>query len=174
MRKNIIIICYNYALSRRIASAIAEHFEMRTFDMYEMFKFHNMPNSIADIVRINGKEFVDKKMRGILKDELDFSGVVFVVDTKVIAGNQDLFDKLKENNIVVFMKDDFKSEYAQREKINFISEEEKEYFSLELDKLCEIEQIIEKDFADIVIDISDLTYDEIKFRLFEKFEDIAK
>lgn len=168
MQKNIIIICYNYALSRRIASALAEHFDMRTFDMYEMFKFHNMPLSLAEVMQINGEEFVDKKMRGILKDELDFSGVVFVVDTKIIGKNQDMFDKLKENNIVVFLKDDFKSEYAQRKKMNFVSEEERKYFSLEVDELNEIEQKIEKTFADIVVEISNLTYEEIKEKLLEK------
>lgn len=168
MRKNIIIICYNYALSRRLAAALAERFDMRIFDMYEMFKFHNMPLSLAEVMQINGEEFVDKKMRGILKDELEFLDVIFVADTKIIGKNQDLFDKLKENNIVVFLKDDFKTEYAQRERINFVSEEEKTYFSLEVDELNEIEKIIEKNFADIVVEISNLNYDEIKGKLLEK------
>lgn len=172
MRKNIIIICYNYALSKRIASALAEHFDMRTFDMYEMFKFHNMPLSLAEVMQINGEEFVDKKMRGILKDELDFSGVVFVVDTKVIGKNQDLFEKLKETNIVVFLKDDFKAEYAQRERINFVSEEERKYFTLEVDELYECERIIEKDFADIVVDINNSNYEETKGKVVTSLEKI--
>ena len=90
MRKNILVVCYNYALSRRVASVIAERLDMRCFDMYEMFKFNNAPNTLEDVLAINGKEFVDKKMRGVLKTELDFLGVVFVADFKVLTENQDL------------------------------------------------------------------------------------
>lgn len=161
MRKNILVVCYNYALSKRIASVLSERLDMRSFDMYEMFKFNNIPNSLEDVLRINGKEFVDRKMRGVLKTELDFLGVVFVADTKVLISNQDLFDQLKENNIVVLLKNDFKTEYAQRENNNLMSDIEKQYFSLELDELFETEQILESQFADIVVDISELSYLEI-------------
>ena len=161
MRKNILVVCYNYALSKRIASVLSERLDMRSFDMYEMFKFNNIPNSLEDVLRINGKEFVDRKMRGVLKTELDFLGVVFVADTKVLISNQDLFDQLKENNIVVLLKNDFKTDYAQRENNNLMSDIEKQYFSLELDELFETEQILESQFADIVVDISELTYSEI-------------
>lgn len=161
MRKNILVVCYNYALSKRVASVLAERFDLRSFDMYEMFKFNNMPNSLEDVLRINGKDFVDRKMRGVLKTELDFLGVVFVADTKVIISNQDLFDQLKENNVVVFLKNDFKTEFAQRENNNLMSDIEKQYFSLELDELFETEQILENQFADIVVDISELSYSEI-------------
>lgn len=161
MKTNILVVCYNYALSRRIASILAEKFDMRSFDMYDMFKFHNAPNSLEDVIKINGEEFANKKMRGILKDELDFSGVVFVVDTKVLIKNIDLFESLKENNVVLFLKNDFKTEFAQRENLSFMSDCEKNYFALQLDELCEAEQVIERVFADIVVDISDLGYNEI-------------
>ena len=161
MRKNILVVCYNYALSKRIASVLSERLDMRCFDMYEMFKFNNIPNSLEDVLKINGKEFVDRKMRGVLKTELDFLGVVFVADTKVLISNPDLFDQLKENNIVVLLKNDFKTEYAQRENNNLMSDIEKQYFSLELDELFETEQILESQFADIVVDISELSYLEI-------------
>lgn len=161
MRKNILVVCYNYALSRRVASVLAERFDMRSFDMYEMFKFNNAPNTLEDVLRINGKAFVDKKMRGVLKTELDFLGVIFVADTKVLISNQDLFENLKENNIVLLLKNDFKTEFAQRENINYMSEIEKEYFSFQLDELCEAEQILESQFSDVVVDISELTYSEI-------------
>jgi N12 class adenine-specific DNA methylase len=161
MRKNILVICYNYALSRRVASVLAERFDMRSFDFYEMFKFNNAPNTLEDVLSINGKEYVDRKMRGVLKTELDFLGVVFVADTKVLVSNQDLFEKLKENNIVLLLKNDFKTEFAQRENISFMSEAEKEYFSLQLDELRLAEQTLEDHFADIVVDISELGYSEI-------------
>ena len=161
MRKNILVVCYNYALSKRVASVLAERFDMRSFDMYEMFKFNNMPNTLEDVLRINGEAFVDKKMRGVLKTELDFLGVVFVADTKVLSKNQDLFGSLKENNIVILLKNDFKTEYSQRENNTIMSDVEKEYFSLNLDELYETEQLLASDFADFVIDINELSYTEI-------------
>lgn len=174
MRKNILIVCYNYALSRRVASILAERFDMRSFDMYDMFKFHNMPNTLEDILNLNGIEFVNKKMRGILKDELDFLGVVFVVDTKVLITNSDLFEKLKENNIVLFLKNDFKTEFAQRENLSFMTDVEKEYFSLKLDELSETEQILEKTFADIVVEIGDLSYHEIIEKILKGIDNFIK
>ena len=161
MRKNILVVCYNYALSRRVASVIAERFDMRSFDMYEMFKFNNAPYSIDDVLRVNGKEFVDKELKGVLKTELDFLGVVFVADVKVLLSNQDLFDQLKESNIVLLLKNDFKTEFAQRENCSFMSDAEKEYFSFQLDELFEAGRLLETQFADIIVNTNNLSYGEI-------------
>ena len=170
MRKNILVVCYNYALSRRVASVIAERLEMRSFDMYEMFKFNNSPNTLEDVLRINGKEFVDKKMRGVLKTELDFLGVVFVADMKVLVENQDLFPQIKECNIVLQLKNDFKTEFAQRENISFMTDAEKEYFSFALDELFDAEKILENELADAVVDVNELTYGEIIDRVITNIE----
>lgn len=172
MRKNIVIVSYNYALSKRIASILAERFDMRMFDMFEMFKFHNMPNTLADVLRINGKAFVDKKMRGILKDALEFSGIIFVADLKVVGENPDLYEVLKENNSFLFMKNDFKVEFSQRENLAILSPEEKEYFSIPLDSLNEMEQNIEKNLADFVVNIEGLTFNEIKESVLEKLKEL--
>lgn len=173
MRKNILIVCYNYALSRRIASVIAERLDMRSFDMYEMFKFNNMPNTLEDVLSINGKDFVDKKMRGVLKTELDFLGVVFVADMKVLVENQDLFFQIKESNIVLQLKNDFKTEFAQRENINFMTDAEKEYFSFALDELLEAENILETKLADVVVDINELSYGEIIDKVITSIEKLV-
>lgn len=173
MRKNILVVCYNYALSRRIASVIAERLDMRSFDMYEMFKFNNVPNTLEDVLSINGKDFVDKKMRGVLKTELDFLGVVFVADMKVLVENQDLFFQIKESNIVLQLKNDFKTEFAQRENINFMTDAEKEYFSFALDELLEAENILETKLADVVVDINELSYGEIIDKVITSIEKLV-
>lgn len=173
MRKNILVVCYNYALSRRIASVIAERLDMRSFDMYEMFKFNNVPNTLEDVLSINGKDFVDKKMRGVLKTELDFLGVVFVADMKVLVENQDLFFQIKESNIVLQLKNDFKTEFAQRENINFMTDAEKEYFSFALDELLEAEKILETKLADAVVDINELSYGEIIDKVITSIEKLV-
>lgn len=174
MRKNIIVICYDYALSRRIATILAEMFDMRYFDMYDMFAFDNAPYTLTDVLKINGEDYVDKEMRGILKSELDFSGVVFVVDTKIISKNADLFGELKENNIIMFLKSDFKREFSEREHIAFKSPEEKEYFTLKLDELFEIEHFISDNIADMVLDIDNLTYRQIKDNVIEQLKTLLK
>ena len=172
MRKNILVVCYNYALSRRVASVIAERLDMRSFDMYEMFKFNNAPNTLEDVLAINGKEFVDKKMRGVLKTELDFLGVVFVADFKVLTENQDLFEMLKENNKILLLKNDFKTEFAQRENISFMTAVEKDYFSFQLDELFDAEQLLETKLADFVVDINNLSYGEIIDKVIERIGEI--
>lgn len=172
MRKNLVVICYNYALSKRIANILAERLDMRMFDMYEMFRFHNAPNTLSDVLRINGEAFVDKKMRGLLKDEFDFTGVIFVVDTKAIYKNQDFYERIKENNIILFLKSDFKKEFALRENINFLDQNEKAYFSLSLDELKDAENVIEKNLANVVVDVDELTYSEIKNNVLSKIESL--
>ena len=161
MRKNILVVCYNYALSRRVASVIADRLDMRSFDMHEMFKFNNSPNSLEEVLKINGTDYADKEMRGVIKTEMDFLGVVFVADTKVLMKNQDLFDELKLANNILFLKNDFKTEFAQRENLSFISAIEKDYLSFKLDELYEAEEILETYLADFVIDINELSYAEI-------------
>ncbi len=167
MRKNILIVCYNYALSRRVASVVAERLDMRSFDMYEMFKFNNAPNTLEEILKINGKDFVDKKMRSVLKSELDFLGVVFVADAKVLLKNEDLFVALKETNNILLLKNDFKTEFSQRENISFLSDVEKDYFSFELDELFDAEKFLEAKLADFVVDLNNLSYSQIIDAVFE-------
>lgn len=167
MKNNITIICYDNALSRRIAKSLCEEFDMRLFDMYDMFNFDNAPYSFSEILQLNGEKYVSSGMRGILKSEFTFSNTMLVVDTKVVSENQDLFGDIKDNNLVLFLKNDFKQEYAQREHNFFKSEEEKKYFSLELDKLCEIDMKIERELADIVFNVDGLNFNQIKENILE-------
>lgn len=162
MKNNLAIICYDNALSRRIAKSLCEEFDMRYFDMYDMFNFDNSPYSFAELIKLNGEDYITKSMRSILKSEFGFTNTMLIADTKIIYDNQDLFDSIKDNNLVLYLKSDFKTEFAQREHVVFRSEEEKKYFSLELDKLCEIDMKIENQLADIVFDVEGLTFSQIK------------
>lgn len=162
MKNNLAIICYDNALSRRVAKSLCEEFDMRFFDMYDMFNFDNSPYTFEQLVELNGEDYVSKSMRDILKTEFSFSNSVLIVDTKIIYENQDLFHSIKESNLVLYLKSDFKSEYASRERIAFKSETERKYFTLELDKLCEIDIKIENELADIVFDIDGLNFNQIK------------
>lgn len=167
MKNNLAIICYESALSRRIAKALCEEFDMRYFDMYEMLLFDNSPYTFDELIKTNGEAYVDKEMRAIVKSEFSFSGAILIVDTKTLYKNQDIFKQIKQNNLVLFLKNDFKTEFSQREHVTFKSIEEKTYFSLELDKLCEIDMKIENELADLVFDIDGLNYNQIKEAIIE-------
>lgn len=172
MKNNLTIICYDNALSRRIAKALAEQYDMRYFDMYDMFGFDNAPYSFSEVLKMNGKDYVNKEMRSILKSEFSFSNTILIVDTKILYENQDLFGKISENNLVIFLKSDFKIEFAQREQVVFKSDEEKEYFSLPIDILAETEQKIEQNLADIKISIDNLNYNQIKDKILETLRNL--
>lgn len=145
---------------------------MRYFDMYDMFGFDNAPYSFSEVLKMNGEDYVNKEMRGILKSEFGFSNTILIVDTKVLYENQDLFEKISENNLVIFLKSDFKTEFAQREHVAFKSNEEKEYFTLPIDILAETEQKIEQNLADIKISIDNLNYNQIKDKIFETLRNL--
>lgn len=145
---------------------------MRYFDMYDMFGFDNAPYSFSEVLKMNGEDYVNKEMRNILKSEFSFSNTILIVDTKILYENQDLFEKISENNLVIFLKSDFKIEFAQREQVVFKSDEEKEYFSLPIDILAETEQKIEQNLADIKLNIDDLNYNQIKDKILETLRNL--
>ena len=127
MKENLMLVCYDYALSRRISKSLADFLDMRLFDMLEMFVFNNAPYRLTDVIKINGKEYAVKEMRGVLKTELDCSGSVFAAEPKMLGLNQDLFEKIKECNLVLFLKRDYKTEFSIREKMLFRSDEDRDF-----------------------------------------------
>ena len=157
-----------------MATFLADMFDMRFFDMYDMFNFDNSPNTLTDVLKINGSDYVDKQMRGIMKSEFDFSGVVFVVDTKIISICKDLFEDIRKGNIVIFLRRDFKTEFYQREHFLFRSPEEKEYYSLKIDELFEIEQEIAYELAHLVLDIDDISYRQLRDIILEDLKKLLK
>ena len=174
MRKNIVIVGYDYALSRRVAVSLAELFDMRFFDMYDMFVFDNLPNTLTDVIKLNGKEYVDKKMKGIFKSEFEFSNVIFVVDTKIVSVCKDMYEEIKKNNIVIFLRRDFKLEFYQREHFVFKTEEERDYFTLKIDELFEADQDIAHNLADMVLEVDQLTYRQVKDFVLEDIKGLLK
>ena len=173
MKENMMVICYDYGLSRKISKSLADFFEMRLFDMLEMFIFNNAPYRLTDVININGMEYANKEMRGVLKTELDLSGVVFAAEPKMLGLNQDLFEKLKECNFIVFLKRNYRNDFLFRENMAFKSQVDKDFFKLEIDELAESSINIENNLADIVIDIDGLNYDQIKEKVLKTLESVA-
>ena len=173
MKENMMVICYDYGLSRKISKSLADFFEMRLFDMLEMFIFNNAPYRLTDVININGMEYANKEMRGVLKTELDLSGVVFAAEPKMLGLNQDLFEELKESNFIVFLKRNYRNDFLFRENMAFKSQVDKDFFKLEIDELAESSINIENNLADIVIDIDGLNYDQIKEKVLKTLESVA-
>ena len=173
MKENMMVICYDYGLSRKISKSLADFFEMRLFDMLEMFIFNNAPYRLTDVININGMEYANKEMRGVLKTELDLSGAVFAAEPKMLGLNQDLFEKLKECNFIVFLKRNYRNDFLFRENMAFKSQVDKDFFKLEIDELAESSINIENNLADIVIDIDGLNYDQIKEKVLKTLESVA-
>ncbi len=173
MKENLMVVCYDYALSRRIAKSLADFFDMRFFDMFDMFNFNNAPHTLSELLKNSGREYVDKKMRSVLKTELDFSGSVFVVEPKILGLNGDLFEKIKSSNLVLFLKRDYKTEYAFREHMVFKTSEDKEYFSMPIDEMTENGENIQNTLADVVVDIDGLSFEQVKIKIQKALENFA-
>ena len=173
MKENLMVICYDYGLSRRISKSLSEFFDMRLLDMLEMFVFNNSPYKLTDVIKINGVEYANKEMRSILKMELDLSGTVFAAEPKMLGLNQDLFEKLKENNLILFLKRNYRNDFVFRENMAFKSQEDKDFFRLEIDELAENSINIENNLADIVVDIDGLNFEQTKEKVIRLLESFA-
>lgn len=170
MKKNLILAGYNYARLRRLATQFAEIFDMRFFDIYDYFIFDNSPNSIADLYHQNGWDYVDEQVRDIVDMQTTFENVVSVLDLKIATICTDFFDKIKENNVVVYIGHNEKTEEIRKRHIFYRSQEEMAYFLLTEEALEDIQEKVRNELADIVIDDTDLAYDQLKDKILEEFQ----
>jgi len=87
--------------------------------------------------------------------------------------NQDLYEKLKECNLTLFLKRNYRNDFLFRENMAFKSQTDKDFFRLEIDELTENAQNIENNLADIVVDIDGLNFEQIKEKVIKTLEDFA-
>ena len=170
MKQNMMIISYDYDISKRVAEKLADVFSMRTLDMISMFEFDHIPNTFNDVLKINGKNYVEKEFRSILKMELDFDNVVFVANMGFADKHEDLFYRIKLSNFVILLKKDINKEIDEIENKEFETIEQKEFFYVDRQSLLDQETILQNGLVDIVIDISNLTDDEIVEKIIDKIK----
>ena len=170
MKQNMLVTSYDYDVSKRLAEKLAEVFSMRTLDMISLFEIDHSPNTFSEIYKINGKDYIEKEFRSILKMELDFDNVVFVANLGFADKLQDLFYKIKLSNFVILLKKDVESEIEEIKNKQFETKELKDFYLVEKEQLISQEHIIEKECADIVVDISNLTDDEIIDNIIDKIK----
>ena len=170
MKQNLLVVSYDYEKSKGLAKKLAESFSMRFFDQRELFEFDHMPRTFSEVFALNGKDYVLKNMRSIVKMELDFDDAVFVADISFADNCYDLFYKIKLSNFVVFLKKDRSEEYAEILAKTYKTEEEKSFYEMSEGLLKLREETIFNDCADITVDIGGLSDEQIIDEIVDKIK----
>lgn len=161
MKQNLLIVSFDYDLTRKISAKLADEFSMRIFDQRELFEFDHIPRTFSDVIKLNGKDYVLRKYRSILKMELDFDNALFVADNSFAENCFDLFYKIKLSNFVVFIYKDIKKEVEEIERKKYKNKYCEDFYKCDEMTLAKREYLIKNDCADICIDIESLNEDEI-------------
>lgn len=170
MKQNILIVCYDYDISKAVAKQLANLFSMRLFDQKELFEFDHMPRTFSEVYDSYGKDYILKKMKSIVKMELDFDDAIFVADISFADNCFDMFYKIKLSNFVVLLKKDNETEVRELNNKKYETKEEKEYYSLDANTLKKREFAISYDLADVVIDIENMTNEQIASEIVDKIK----
>ena len=161
MKQNILLVGYNYELSKRIAEKVAVAFAMRVFDQLELFAFDHMPRTFGEVCKSNGTEYVKRTLKSIIKMETGFEDAVFVADLVMADNCSDIYHQIKMNNFVVLLHKKTNMELEELKKKKYPTQEETDFFAYNEKLLMERKMSIAKDCADISIDMTDLSEDEI-------------
>lgn len=161
MKQNILVVSYDYFLSRAVAGRLAECFSMRTLDQRELFEFDHVPLNFSDVCRAQGLDYVKKKFSSLLKMELDFDGVVFVADMSFADDLKEIFYKIKLSNFVVLLSKDERLEEEELSEKKYGSPYERKFYVVGRDTLKTREGAIRDGCKDIEINIAGLSTDSI-------------
>lgn len=170
MKRNLLVSSYDYELSKQVAKKLADGFSMRFFDQKELFEFDHVPRTLGEVCNEFGIEYVQKKLRSIVKGELDFDDAVMVADLSFIEYCVDLFYKIKLSNFIVFLYKDIEREVDELSFKDYRFDSEKQLFVPDKDKLEQRESAMKLELADIVVDITSKTIDEIVDEIVDKIK----
>ena len=170
MKQNILVVSYDYAFSKRIASKLAELFSMHLFDELELFEFDHMPRTYEEIFEFLGKDYIYKKLRLIVKSEIEFDDAVFVADISFTDYSEDLFYRLKLSNFVVLLTKPIELEMEELHNKKFETSAKKELFLSNQKTLENREDKIIKNLADIIVDADNLTDEQIVEEIVDKIK----
>lgn len=171
MKQNILVVSYDYELSKAVAKKLAEEFSMRVFDQIELFEFDHAPKSLSGVLLELGEEYVMKEFRSIVKMELDFDGSVFVADLSIADNCFDLFYRIKLNNFSVFLYKDREQELKELKSKKFPTKQMKEFFDIDKESLERCEGLIQRECADISVSADNLSVDEIAKLVISKIQE---
>lgn len=170
MKQNIMIISYDYNLSKVVAKELAGVFSMRFFDQMELFSFDNMPRTLDEILETMKIDYIYKKLKNIIKGELDYTDAVFVADISLADNCYELFHQIKLNNFVIMLKKDIDAEIVDLSLNDYDSKAEKIFFSTTKNQLEKRENYIAENLADIIIDTSGQSKNTITQNIVDKIK----
>ena len=170
MKQNLLVVSYDYELSKQVAKALAEGFSMRFFDQKELFEFDHVPRTLAEVCDEAGISYVQQELRSILKSELEFDDAVFVTDMSFVDYCQDLFYKIKLSNFVVFLQKNIDEEFAELSKKTFAGNAVKELLCPDQAKLENRKMTIRLELADIEVDVSGKNQTQIVDEIVDKIK----
>lgn len=161
MKQNLLILSYDYTLSKRLSAKFADNFSMRVFDQRELFEFDHLPRSFSEVLLERGKEYIFKKFKSIIKMEFDFENTVFVADYSLADYAYDIFHNIKLANFTIYLYKNVEDELSEVLSKDYASNAEKEFYKIDEPLLLERENEIKNNLADITVDITGLTDDQI-------------
>lgn len=161
MKQNIMIVSFDYSLSKAIATKIADSFSVRFLDQRELFEFDHIPRTFSEVYKDSGEAYVKKKFRSLVKMETEFDSVVFAADMCLADNCDDLFYKIKLSNFVILLKKDEVQEERELSEKKFATAEERKFYIVDKETLLNRKRIIRENCADIEIDITGLSDESI-------------
>lgn len=118
MKNNLFFVAIDYELAKNTAIKVAEFFAMRLFDSVEMFEFDHTPRKINEVLNDFGIDYVKKEMKSVVRMSLDFDEVVSVADFDYLDCWKELFKKIQQKYLVIFLSDINNENLTQIEKLN--------------------------------------------------------
>ena len=170
MKQNLLIVSYDYDKSKEIAKILANDFSLRVFDQKELFEFDHLPLSFSEVFQRNGRNYVLKKMKSIIKTELEFDDVVFIADVCFAENCDDIFYKILLSNFVVFLYKDTAEEILELNIKEYKTIQEKEFCVLNNNEHQKRKDLIYNGCSDVKIDITNLTQDEIVSKIVDEIK----
>lgn len=171
MKQNILVISYDYDLSKSVAKRLADEFSMRVLDQLALFEFDHAPKTLSGVLMELGEEYVLKKFRSIVKMELDFDNTVFVSDINIADNCFDLFYRIKLNNFTIFLFKDTSQELREIKAKKYPTKQLKEFFDIDRESLERCKGLIENECADISVDVTGLSEEELSKTVINKIKD---
>ena len=170
MKQNLLVLSYDYDLSKQVAKNLAEVFSMRFFDQRELFEFDHAPRTFAQVCEEYGTNYVRQELRSIVQGELEFDDAVFVADIGLVDNCQDLFYKIKLSNFIVFLNKDIDEEFAEISQKHFENENVAELLKTDQIKLNQREMAVRMELADIEVDVSAKNQTQIVDEIVDKIK----
>ncbi len=162
MKQNILIVGYDFRVSKSVAEKLAEFFSMRVLDELELLEFDYVPRGIDELILLRGVDFVKQELIGLLKGGIEFENVIYIADFSLAAAPKETLFKVNQNYVLVFLYKDSAAEALELSRKQPSSGLEKLFYYSEPEIVQNHEFFSE--VADIKIDITGLSAMDIFFK----------